>query len=162
MVFRSFFNATAPLVALLVASLAACGDPPQRVGGFTAPAAAVPSGAPYFAGHLNLTGELADRTQGAVFVAVRAVAEDQTLLVRKYDLGGPGFDLLEDGVRSLHFELGPESVMNSGGPPRFPAALQLWVFFDGDGSVDTREDRVSSVRNVELGDQNIRLQLPEG
>jgi hypothetical protein len=159
---RSKFSAALVGAAFLACSVTACGDPPQRVDRFTPTAMAVPTGAPYFAGELDLKGELAAATDGAVFVAVRSVAEGVTLLVRKYDLRGPGFGEPEGGLRKLRFELGPENAMMAGGPPQFPAALQLWVFFDADGSVDTKEDRVSSERPVELGDQQVRLSLPEG
>jgi hypothetical protein len=106
-----------------------------------------------FAGSVVLAGELGERRQGGVFVIARAPGGGGSLLVRKLEVseGERG----ADGARILAFEL---TDQDSHGV-QIPPDVQLEVYYDPDGIVETREGRVTRVFPATRGDLSLRLVL---
>lgn len=112
-----------------------------------------PSGEPIFAGYIVLAGEIAHRSEGAVFVIARAPGQAGSLLVRKLELSDG--ELRADGTRSIPFEL---SEQDSHGA-QIPAQVQIEVYYDPDGIVETREGRVGRTQSALRGDLQLRIVL---
>lgn len=103
-------------------------------------------------GRVVLRGALAERREGGVFLIGRASGAGM-LLVRKLELSEarPG----AEGVLELAFQLDGQDVTASSLPDR----MQLEVYFDPDGVVETREGRVGRTFEVERGDLALELVL---
>lgn len=103
-------------------------------------------------GRVVLRGELAEQRGGGVFLIGRASGAGM-LLVRKLELaeGRPG----ADGTLELAFQLDGQDVTAGSLPDR----MQLEVYFDPDGVVETREGRVGRTFEVERGNLSLDLVL---
>lgn len=114
---------------------------------------AVLGGEPIFGGIIELGGELADSTQGGVFVIVRAPGQANTLMVRKLEVTSSV--VREDGSRVLAFELTGED--HGGGA--LPANVELEAYFDPDGIVESKEGQVRRTITAARGDLELRITL---
>jgi hypothetical protein len=114
-----------------------------------------------FSGKAILTGELAKKREGFVFVSVRPVGGRTPFLSYKVDLSKATAPTLVDGeggTRELHFVLNNSTSMMPGGVPK-EVPLELQVLFDPDGFVDTKDGVISAVAPAKSGDSDLVLTL---
>ena len=113
------------------------GHPP--LGGEATPMGGAPitgEGPSSFSGTVRLVGELAERSDGYVFMSVKPAGMNLPSFSRRYSLTESA---AADGARLLSFELGPEHAMG-GLVPGASHVVEAW--FDPDGNVDSKEGGV--------------------
>lgn len=161
----------------LVALLCACGDAPQKMtrgeaGGRAERAQAIqgelPPGhppldgsgsaqaGPAMAGVVELAGELAKLTDFSIYLVGYDRARGSMALVSKYQRSD--FRSLESGELELRFRLDQAHPTNSGQP----LEVDLDVYIDVDGMVETKDDILARVRvPATAGDQKVRVRLDD-
>ena len=140
---------------LATATVAGCGDPPEKISkprpdaaGAAAAHSTVRAASPMlYKGKIVLAGTLADAKAGSVFVIVRQPRSKLPTLTRKYEIGDPLWTG-SGGERVLYFSL--DETHNMGGAASPPGEkMELEARFDPDGMIDTKDGIASSV--VEVG-----------
>ena len=112
---------------------------------------------PLIGGELELRGDLARVSDGAVFVLARVPGQRMPLMVRKVDLTGaqpaaPG------AARVVEFALSEQDTMLPGA--QIPADVELEVFYAPDGTVDgPKEERISTTVPAKKGDVELKVTL---
>jgi hypothetical protein len=154
--------------ACLLALLAACGEPPQKIPkpaaslppGHPSPEARVPSNPARFGGTIALRGTLVQAREGSLFVIVRQKGSRMPALARKYEVADPVWTDRGD-ERVLRFSLdeaNAEDRMGNTGTT-LEGELELEARFDPDGVIETKEGNQSAVVRVERGDQDVTVTL---
>ena len=138
------------LLGLLAGAwLSACNEAPRVV-----------TDGPLYEGTVRLTGALieqADEPGAAILVMARPNGPGSPYLVRKYDLSTTPLSESSAGELYLRFELTPQHVMSGEAPPPTEVAVEAW--FDGDGSVDTKDDIVLTRVMARRGARGLDLVL---
>lgn len=85
-----------------------------------------------FAGVVRLRGELADRADAFLFVSIMPAGLNRPVGSEKIALSNPDLGTSGDGERAIPFRLEQVSVVSGD--------VELQVWFDRDGYVDTKEE----------------------
>ena len=139
--------AIAPLV------LASCGERPVRVD-------QSPPNETIFEGQVRLTGELAQKERGTLFVSARPVGSRMPILSRKFTLDDPAI-IAAGGERVLEYELTREHFMG-GTEFHLPPDVEIKITFDPDGIVETFDGVESVVVPATVGSPSPTALLHEG
>ena len=147
-----------------------CGDAPERVDP-NASQAEMPNDAnhggaghapadsePLFFGQVRLTGELAKVTEGRVFVYARQPGTRIPTLIQHLEI--PFFE--QDGEDKVQaYELTSSHTMG-GMQMEIPDTLELKIYFDPDGLVDTREGQEEIIVPTVAGQKRYDVTLHDG
>lgn len=151
---------------LLVLACAACGgstEPAAPATGPTSRPTVQPGPAiPIVAGEVELTGELAQHTEGALHVVGTAAGLETPLVARANLADG---ERTAAGTRLVPFVLHSRSGMLAASdvrPDRLPETLSLKVSFSPDGYVETIERWHDLRVDVAVGAEDLRIRMEPG
>jgi hypothetical protein len=159
---RTFRSALVLICALLPL---ACGDPPVRVDRHegldsttTTTSTDEEDPVALFFGEVRLTGKLAQIDQGTVFVYARQPGTRIPTLIQHLNV--PEFKV--DGDAKVHsYELTDAHTMG-GMSVEIPENLELKIYYDPDGMVDTREGQEEIVLQTTPGQKRYDAELHDG